>query len=75
MKTPQWFKKLDAWTDRQPMSALILIAVLCLVGLVLACWLDSISARQQGPIFCTGFFVGLFVGAAAHVADLKRKGP
>lgn len=75
MKTPTWFNKLDAWTDRQPITALVLIGVICLLGEVLAVWLDSISARQQGPIFATGLFAGMFITAAAHVAESKRKKP
>ena len=75
MKITNWLKRLDGWTDRKPSAALGLIAVIILVGILLALKLEILTGRQSNGSFLAGLLTGLLIGAALHVADLKRRQP
>lgn len=68
----KWFNKLNQWTDRQPLAGLLVVAALCLCGIVLCFELETVIALQGVASFVSGVLTGMLLTSVFHVMDATK---
>jgi len=70
----KWFKQLDQWTDRSPITAVLLIATICLLAATMALkFRDDAMMTANQAWYITGFLSGLVLGALITLIDIIRR--
>lgn len=74
MNPLKWFQRLDHWTDRRPVGALLLISTICLLGGVMTLkWQEDTGLTLNQAWHLVGFLEGMVFATLLHVVDVLRR--